>query len=47
VIVLEDAGGLPTWGSLLALQPNPELLRAALLLITTDPERTTGFADAA
>jgi ABC-type taurine transport system ATPase subunit len=46
VIVLEDAGGLPTWGSLLALQPNPELKRAALLLITTDPERTTGFDDA-
>jgi ABC-type nitrate/sulfonate/bicarbonate transport system ATPase subunit len=47
VIVLEDAGGLPTWGSLLGLKPNPELGRAALLLITTDPERTTGFGDAA
>ncbi|WP_433162863.1 hypothetical protein [Kribbella sp. CA-247076] len=46
VIVLEDAGGLPTWGSLLALHPNPELKRAALVLITTDPERTTGFDDA-
>jgi ABC-type taurine transport system ATPase subunit len=46
VIVLEDAGGLPTWASLLGLQPNPELKRAALLLITTDPERATGFGDA-
>jgi ABC-type taurine transport system ATPase subunit len=46
VIVLEDAGGLPTWGSLLGLQANPELKRAALLLITTDPARTTGFDDA-
>ncbi|TDD30806.1 hypothetical protein E1218_00385 [Kribbella turkmenica] len=46
VIVLEDAGGLPTWGSLLAQHPNPELKRAALLLITTDPGRTTDFADA-
>jgi ABC-type taurine transport system ATPase subunit len=45
VIVLEDAGGLPTWGSLLGLQPNPELKRAALLLITTDARRTTGFGD--
>ncbi|MFI7066516.1 hypothetical protein ACIBL3_36350 [Kribbella sp. NPDC050124] len=47
VIVLEDAGGLPTWGSLLGLRPNPELGRAAMLLITTDPERATGFGDAA
>lgn len=46
VIVLEDAGGLPTWASLLGLQSNPELNRAALLLITTDPARTTGFGDA-
>jgi ABC-type taurine transport system ATPase subunit len=46
VIVLEDAGGLPTWGSLFGLQPNPELKRAALVLITTDPERTAGFRDA-
>ncbi|MFG1816001.1 hypothetical protein ACGFIF_19715 [Kribbella sp. NPDC049174] len=45
VIVLEDAGGLPTWGSLLSLQSNPELKRAALVLITTDAERTTGFGD--
>jgi ABC-type taurine transport system ATPase subunit len=45
VIVLEDAGGLPTWGSLLGLQANPELKRAALLLITTDAGRTTGFGD--
>ena len=36
MIVLEDAGGLPTWGSLLRLQSNPELKSAALLLITTD-----------
>lgn len=46
VIVLEDAAGLPTWASLFGLQPNPELKRAALVLITTDPERTTGFRDA-
>jgi ABC-type thiamine transport system ATPase subunit len=42
-IVLEDAAGLPTWGSLLRFDHNPELWSAALLLITTDPARTTGF----
>jgi hypothetical protein len=45
VIVLEDARGLPTWGSLLRFD-NAELLRPLLLLITTDPERTTGFTHA-
>jgi ABC-type taurine transport system ATPase subunit len=43
VIVLEDAAGLPTWGSLLRFEHNPELWSAALLLITTDSARTTGF----
>jgi ABC-type nitrate/sulfonate/bicarbonate transport system ATPase subunit len=43
VIVLEDAAGLPTWGSLLRFDHNPELWSAALLLITTDAARTTGF----
>ena len=46
-IVLEDAGGLPTWGSLLRFETNPELWSAALLLITTDSARTTGFRHAA
>jgi len=46
VIVLEDANGLPTWGSLLWLKPNPDLASAALLLITSGAERTAGFADA-
>lgn len=41
-IVLEDAAGLPTWGSLLHFD-NPELWFPALLLITTDAARTTGF----
>jgi ABC-type nitrate/sulfonate/bicarbonate transport system ATPase subunit len=44
-IVLEDAAGLPTWGSLLQFD-NPELWFPALLLITTDPARTTGFQHA-
>ncbi|MEV6410753.1 hypothetical protein [Kribbella sp. NPDC051718] len=44
-IVLEDAAGLPTWGSLLWFE-NPELWFPALLLITTDPTRTTGFQHA-
>ena len=44
VIVLEDAAGLPTWGSLLRFDSsNPELSSPAVLLITTDAERTTGF----
>jgi ABC-type taurine transport system ATPase subunit len=43
VIVLEDAAGLPTWGSLLRFDHNPELWSAALLLITTDANRSTGF----
>jgi ABC-type nitrate/sulfonate/bicarbonate transport system ATPase subunit len=43
VIVLEDARGLPTWGSLLRFENNPELWSAAFLLITTDSARTTGF----
>jgi ABC-type nitrate/sulfonate/bicarbonate transport system ATPase subunit len=47
VIVLEDASGLPTWGSLLRFENNPELWSAALLLITTDSARTTGFRHAA
>ncbi|WP_020387981.1 hypothetical protein [Kribbella catacumbae] len=44
-IVLEDAAGLPTWGSLLQFD-NPELWFPALLLITTDPARTKGFQHA-
>jgi ABC-type taurine transport system ATPase subunit len=44
-IVLEDATGLPTWGSLLSIRPNPDLASAALLLITTNASRTTGFVD--
>jgi ABC-type taurine transport system ATPase subunit len=44
VIVLEDAAGLPTWGSLLRFDSsNPELSSPAVLLITTDTKRTTGF----
>lgn len=46
VIVLEDAAGLPTWGSLLQLDHNSELSSAALLLITTDLDRATGFRHA-
>ena len=46
VIVLEDAAGLPTWGSLLRFDHNPELWSAALLLITTDLTRITGFRHA-
>ncbi|MGW7679364.1 hypothetical protein ACWGID_01405 [Kribbella sp. NPDC054772] len=46
VIVLEDATGLPTWGSLLSIRPNPDLPSVALLLITTSTTRTTGFVDA-
>ncbi|TCC53678.1 hypothetical protein E0H75_08350 [Kribbella capetownensis] len=51
LIVLEDAAGLPTWGSLLRLhhqpeEPPPELYGAAVLLITTDSGRTTGFRNA-
>jgi ABC-type nitrate/sulfonate/bicarbonate transport system ATPase subunit len=46
VILLEDANGLPTWGSLLSLRPNPDLASAALLLVTTSAARTTGFAHA-
>jgi ABC-type thiamine transport system ATPase subunit len=45
VIVLEDAAGLPTWGSLLQYKSNPLLKSAALLLITTDIARTDGFVD--
>jgi ABC-type taurine transport system ATPase subunit len=45
VIVLEDAAGLPTWGSLLDYDRNPELLSAALLLITNNAERAAGFAN--
>jgi ABC-type taurine transport system ATPase subunit len=43
VIVLEDSAGLPTWGSLLRFDANPELLSAALLLITSDEHRAAGF----
>ena len=46
VILLEDANGLPTWGSLLSLTPNPDLASAALLLITTSETRTAGFGHA-
>ena len=46
VILLEDANGLPRWGSLLSIRPNPELASTALLLVTTDGARTTGFGDA-
>jgi ABC-type taurine transport system ATPase subunit len=42
-VVLEDAPGLPTWGALLDFERNPELLAAALLLITGDPARAAGF----
>jgi ABC-type taurine transport system ATPase subunit len=44
-IVLEDANGLPTWGSLLSIRPNLDLASVALLLITTSTTRTTGFDD--
>jgi len=43
VIVLEDAPGLPTWGALLDLEHNTELLSVALLLITPGKDRTAGF----
>jgi ABC-type thiamine transport system ATPase subunit len=43
VIVLEDAPGLPTWGSLLRPDNITELWSIALVLITTDPERAKGF----
>jgi ABC-type histidine transport system ATPase subunit len=46
VIVLEDASGLPTWGSLLSIRTNDDLASAALLLITTSRPRTAGFDDA-
>jgi ABC-type taurine transport system ATPase subunit len=41
-VVLEDAPGLPTWGSLLSF-PYAALSRPVLLLITTDAARTAGF----
>lgn len=43
VVVLEDATGLPTWGSLLEVPQEAELRAASLVLITTDPERVQGF----
>jgi ABC-type polar amino acid transport system ATPase subunit len=43
VVILEDATGLPTWGSLLSLRPNPDLASVALLLITTSASRIAGF----
>ncbi|GAA1596821.1 hypothetical protein GCM10009789_58510 [Kribbella sancticallisti] len=46
VIVLEDAPGLPTWGSLLQFGSNGELAGPVLLLITTDSNRTAGFVHA-
>lgn len=46
VIVLEDAHGLPTWGTLLSHVPNPELRAATLLLIAPDTARAVGFAGA-
>jgi ABC-type taurine transport system ATPase subunit len=45
-IVLEDAAGLPTWGALLDLAGNPELLSTSLLLITPDRDRALGFGEA-
>jgi predicted ABC-type transport system involved in lysophospholipase L1 biosynthesis ATPase subunit len=45
-VVLEDAPGLPTWGTLLDLTGNPQLLSAALLLLTPDRARAAGFAAA-
>jgi ABC-type polar amino acid transport system ATPase subunit len=45
-IVLEDANGLPTWGSLLSIRPNLDVTSVALLLITTSTTRTAGFDDA-
>lgn len=46
VMLLEDANGLPTWGSLLRIEHNPDLSSAAILLITTSSARTAGFLDA-
>jgi ABC-type methionine transport system ATPase subunit len=43
VIVLEDAPGLPTWGSLLRPDNITELWSIALVLITTDSERAKAF----
>jgi ABC-type nitrate/sulfonate/bicarbonate transport system ATPase subunit len=43
VIVLEDAAGLPTWGSLLRPDNITELWSIALVLITTDSERAKDF----
>ncbi|HET8643125.1 MAG TPA: hypothetical protein VFM37_14410 [Pseudonocardiaceae bacterium] len=46
VIVLEDLAGLPTWGNVLDVGHDPELLRAALLLVVSrgaEPGRTGGF----
>ncbi|GAB2554635.1 P-loop NTPase family protein [Kribbella endophytica] len=43
VIVLEDAPGLPTWGSLLRPDNITELWSIALVLITTDAERAKAF----
>ena len=44
-IVLEDAAGLPTWGTLLDFSGNPELLSTALLLITPRDDRAAGFRE--
>lgn len=43
VIVLEDAPGLPTWGSLLRPDNITELWSIALVLITTDADRVKAF----
>ncbi|MEV6285320.1 hypothetical protein [Kribbella sp. NPDC051770] len=43
VIVLEDAPGLPTWGSLLRSDNITELWSIALVLITSDAARTKDF----
>jgi ABC-type thiamine transport system ATPase subunit len=43
VIVLEDAPGLPTWGSLLRPDHITELWSIALVLITTDADRAKDF----
>jgi ABC-type taurine transport system ATPase subunit len=46
-IVLEDSPGLPTWGSLLEVADDPELLSAGLLLITGSSARAAGFPELA
>lgn len=45
-VVLEDAPDLPTWPNLLEAVHAPELFSVALLLLTHDEERATGFEPA-